>query len=140
MTGIAGLKTTKGVWPTDGIFPLSPTLDTPGPLARSLEDIKYIFNAYQSNLISEKKLMSLNGLTLAKLGSPFTDELDEEVSIAYESFCNELIKKGVNVIDLNLSVLSDSACGPSSLYLQANSNSTNINWYSDHPTCNSYTS
>jgi len=102
LTGIAGLKTTKGVWPTDGIFPLSPTLDTPGPLARSLEDIKYIFNAYQSNLISEKKLMSLNGLTLAKLGSPFTDELDEEVSIAYESFCNELIKKGVNIIDLNI--------------------------------------
>ena len=102
LTGIAGLKTTKGVWPTDGIFPLSPTLDTPGPLARSLEDIKYIFNAYQSNFISEKKQMSLNGLTLAKLGSPFTDELDEEVSIAYESFCNELIKKGVNVIDLNI--------------------------------------
>ena len=24
LTGIAGLKTTKGVWPTDGIFPLSP--------------------------------------------------------------------------------------------------------------------
>ena len=28
LTGIAGLKTPKGVWPTDGIFPLSPTLDT----------------------------------------------------------------------------------------------------------------
>ena len=33
--GIVGLKTSKNKWPTDGIFPLSPSLDTPGPLCRS---------------------------------------------------------------------------------------------------------
>ena len=100
LTGIAGLKTTKGVWPTDGIFPLSPTLDTPGPLARSIEDIQYIFNAYEGNEITDKKIISLEGLKLAKLGSPFTDELDEEVSIAYERFCDELVKKGVQFENL----------------------------------------
>ena len=26
--GVFGLKTTTGLWPTDGVFPLSPTLDT----------------------------------------------------------------------------------------------------------------
>ena len=41
--GIVGLKTTKNSWPTDGIFPLSPTLDTPGPLCRSTDDAKSYF-------------------------------------------------------------------------------------------------
>ena len=36
------IKTTKNKWPTDGIFPLSPTLDTPGPIGRSVKDIKLI--------------------------------------------------------------------------------------------------
>jgi amidase len=34
--GIAGLKTTRGRVPLDGVFPLSPELDTVGPLARDV--------------------------------------------------------------------------------------------------------
>jgi aspartyl-tRNA(Asn)/glutamyl-tRNA(Gln) amidotransferase subunit A len=36
--GITGLKTTIGRISTYGVLPLSPTLDTPGPLTRSVED------------------------------------------------------------------------------------------------------
>jgi aspartyl-tRNA(Asn)/glutamyl-tRNA(Gln) amidotransferase subunit A len=41
--GIAGLKVTEGRLPTDGIIPLSQTLDTPGPVARSVEDTVLMF-------------------------------------------------------------------------------------------------
>ena len=34
--GIVGLKTTEGLIPTNGIVPLSHTLDTPGPMSRSV--------------------------------------------------------------------------------------------------------
>ena len=44
-TGNVGLKTSAKRWSLDGIFPLSPTLDTPGILARSVEDTAYIFAA-----------------------------------------------------------------------------------------------
>ena len=37
----------------------------------------------------------------------------------------------VNIIDMNLSLISDSSCGDASLLLQANSTSQNIFWYSD---------
>lgn len=37
--GLTGLKVTKGLLSTDGILPLSHTLDTPGPMARSLLDM-----------------------------------------------------------------------------------------------------
>ncbi len=41
--GLTGLKVTEGRLPTDGIIPLSHTLDTPGPLARSVIDAVLMF-------------------------------------------------------------------------------------------------
>ena len=41
--GITGLKTTIGRVSTHGVLPLSPTLDTPGPMARSVEDAALLY-------------------------------------------------------------------------------------------------
>ena len=43
LTGTVGVKTSKGRWSTAGIVPLSPTLDTAGPLARTVEDAALAF-------------------------------------------------------------------------------------------------
>src|SRR2546428_649530 len=43
--GIVGLKVTAGRISTYGVLPLSSTLDTPGPLARCVEDAALIFRA-----------------------------------------------------------------------------------------------
>lgn len=43
MTGCAGLKTSYGRWPTRGIVPLSPSLDSVGILARTVADLRYAF-------------------------------------------------------------------------------------------------
>ncbi|WP_420445243.1 amidase [Candidatus Poriferisodalis sp.] len=45
LCGIVGLKTTEGLLPIDGIVPLSHTLDTPGPLSRSVLDAALMFDA-----------------------------------------------------------------------------------------------
>ncbi len=45
MTGVAGLKTTAGRWSTRGIVPLSCTLDTPGLLARTVDDLAFAFDS-----------------------------------------------------------------------------------------------
>src|SRR5438067_2510900 len=42
--GITGLKVTIGRVSRYGIIPLSDTLDTPGPMARSVEDAALLFN------------------------------------------------------------------------------------------------
>lgn len=44
LCGVVGLKTTEGLLPTDGIVPLSQTLDTPGPMARSVADAALMFD------------------------------------------------------------------------------------------------
>ncbi len=45
LTGTVGHKTTKGRWPTDGVVPLSTTLDTVGALTRTVEDAAWFFGA-----------------------------------------------------------------------------------------------
>lgn len=45
LTGTVGLKTTVGRWPTDGVVPLSTTLDTVGALTRSVADAAWFFAA-----------------------------------------------------------------------------------------------
>ena len=42
--GLTGLKVTEGRLPTDGILPLSHSLDTPGPMARSVRDALIMFD------------------------------------------------------------------------------------------------
>lgn len=43
LCGIIGLKTTHGRIPLDGVTPLAPSLDTVGPLARSVADLAKVF-------------------------------------------------------------------------------------------------
>jgi aspartyl-tRNA(Asn)/glutamyl-tRNA(Gln) amidotransferase subunit A len=45
--GLAGLKTTVGRVSLHGILPLSGTLDTPGPMTRSVEDAALIYDVIQ---------------------------------------------------------------------------------------------
>lgn len=44
-TGVVGLKTSHRLWPTEGIVPLSPLLDTAGILTRTAQDSAYAFYA-----------------------------------------------------------------------------------------------
>jgi len=54
MTGTVGLKVTAGRWPLDGIVPLSPTLDTPGVLARSVADAALVFEVIDAHCGNRK--------------------------------------------------------------------------------------
>lgn len=45
--GLAGLKVTHGHLPLDGILPLSHSLDTPGPMARSVGDAALMFEVME---------------------------------------------------------------------------------------------
>jgi len=45
--GLTGLKTTIGRISTHGILPLAPTLDTPGPMARSVMDAARLYHVMQ---------------------------------------------------------------------------------------------
>ena len=78
-TGAVGVKTTKGRWSTDAIVPLSPFLDTPGILTRTMDDAAYAFAALDGPKATFKdrfKLLQnrpLRGLRIAIAGGSFQE-------------------------------------------------------------------
>ncbi len=67
LTATVGLKITHGRWSLDGIIPCSPSLDTPGPLARTVEDCAYGFAAIDPPSDLPRMRTTLDAATLSGL-------------------------------------------------------------------------
>ena len=55
LCGVAGLKPTNGRIDMEGILPLSPTLDTVGPLARRVRDLAVVLEVWTERCPGEIK-------------------------------------------------------------------------------------
>lgn len=99
-TGIFGHKTTVGLWPTDGVFPLSPSLDSIGPLTRNAGDAALI----HAVLTGEPVPMParLEGLRLGRPTNFFFDDLDEQVAGTVEAAIVALSAAGVEIVDIEI--------------------------------------
>ena len=74
LNGIFGHKTSVGLLPTDGVFPLSPTLDTLGPLTKNAADAA-ILHAIMTGC-DIPSAAPLKGMRLGKPTSFFFEEID----------------------------------------------------------------
>ncbi len=95
--GLVGLKTTNGLIPTDGCVALSTTLDTIGPMTRTIDDAWQVFLALAAKPFeplqkSDRKLRLLVPITIV------LDNLDAEVATAFENTCQSLEKQGHHLI------------------------------------------
>jgi aspartyl-tRNA(Asn)/glutamyl-tRNA(Gln) amidotransferase subunit A len=91
--GLVGLKTTNGEISTEGCVPLSTTLDTLGPIAKTVEDAWLLYLA-----MIEKPFEKLEPPQhLLRFLVPTTivlSEMDDEVATAFEKTCRSLEKRG----------------------------------------------
>ena len=87
--GVVGLKTSHGLWSTEGITPLSPILDTAGILTRTAKDAAYAFHAISNpnHTIADhrKRLESTNTLQVEPIRIGLAEsgimwDCDEEIS------------------------------------------------------------
>ena len=94
--GIVGLKTTKGVWPTDGVFPLCPTFDTLSTLTRTAADAAVVAEV----LIGGPRPVPApaRGLRLGQPSRHFFDKLDPEVEADLEKAVALLHAAGVEIV------------------------------------------
>ncbi len=112
MTGTVGLKTTWGRWPLDGIFPLSPTLDTAGLLAGSVIDAAFGFAALDP-LTRENPWRFVERIDDAHLpvlgrGEPaLWNGIDDTVATVLEQALAELAGKGFRIVDADLPEAGD---------------------------------
>jgi len=106
LTGCVGLRTSKGRWPAGGTPPLSPTLDTPGILARSVEDLMVGFAAIDPASRSLAALLdaiaagSLAGLRIGVPEQHFFDECGPGVAETVHGALRQLEVNGAVLVPL----------------------------------------
>jgi aspartyl-tRNA(Asn)/glutamyl-tRNA(Gln) amidotransferase subunit A len=113
--GITGLKTTIGRISTYGVLPLTPTLDTPGPMTRSAEDAALLLAVMQGTDARDPRTLSLSdvdpmptlrrgvkGLRLGRMPATERVGVDAEVLVAYDRSLEQLAGLGADIVDLSL--------------------------------------
>jgi aspartyl-tRNA(Asn)/glutamyl-tRNA(Gln) amidotransferase subunit A len=113
--GVTGLKTTVGRISRAGAMPLSQSLDTVGPLARTAEDCAVLL-ALMAGADPEDPTavsvpvqdyaaattQSIKGLSIGVPASFYVDDLDAEVAAALDATIAELKREGVNIVAVEL--------------------------------------
>ncbi|HKH34906.1 MAG TPA: amidase [Beijerinckiaceae bacterium] len=113
--GITGLKTTIGRVSTHGVLPLSPTLDTPGSITRSVEDAALLYVAMQGPDPLDARTLGLaftdpmpalkrgvRGLRLACMPEPERQHASDDVLAAYDGSLAEVERLGAEVVAVDL--------------------------------------
>ena len=116
--GITGLKTTIGRVSTYGVLPLSPTLDTPGPMARSVADAALLYAAMQgpdpldpltgrvpfTDPMPHLK-RGVRGMRLARMPDAERQFASADVLAAYDASLVQLERLGAEIVPIELPFL-----------------------------------
>ncbi|GJD98602.1 amidase [Methylobacterium isbiliense] len=113
--GITGLKVTVGRVSTHGVLPLSTTLDTPGPMARTVEDVALLYGVMQGpdpldpntrGIAPADPMPSLDrgvrGLRLGRMPAAEREGVAAEMLVAYDRALDKLERLGAEIVDVAL--------------------------------------
>lgn len=96
LCGTFGLKPTTGVLPIDGLLPLAPSMDCPGPMASTLEDLQTLF-ALMAGVESPEAAGPVTSSERLRVGLPdgfFTDRVHRETLAVVRSVAADLESTG----------------------------------------------
>ena len=111
LTGTAGLKLTVSRWPTDDMLPLSPSMDTPGILARTVADLRFAFYAMDPHVAEpdaawRTPTLDPTDTTIGICDQVFWDDCDPGVAETVKAALDELAGKGVHLVKVDLPQLT----------------------------------
>ncbi len=106
LCGITGFKPTAHRLPTSGVFPLSSTFDSVGPLGPSVACCKTVYEIL-AGVPSASGMPSVNGLRLAIPTGMAVDGLDEFVGRAFESALSKLSAAGARISEVRFETIEN---------------------------------
>jgi aspartyl-tRNA(Asn)/glutamyl-tRNA(Gln) amidotransferase subunit A len=107
LCGIVGFKPSRRRIPTEGAFPLSYTLDSVGPLARSVADCAKADAVMAGEDFAPLETVALAGLRFGIAESLPLETLDETVAPAFAAAIEQLAKAGVRLTHEMLPLLDE---------------------------------
>lgn len=109
LCGIVGCKPTAKRIPTEGVLPLSFTLDSVGPLAPTVACCAALDAVMAGEEPDDLTPYRVDGLRLAAPQTVVLDDMDEAVATAYAHAVSRLAKAGTKIVDLPLAAFNDVA-------------------------------
>ncbi len=94
---LVGLKTSDGLIPKEGVTPLSTTLDTIGPMTRTVEDSAILFSVMNDIAYSPIQSKGISGKRFLVPTTVVLDDLDAEVEAAFNKACEQLEALGATI-------------------------------------------
>jgi aspartyl-tRNA(Asn)/glutamyl-tRNA(Gln) amidotransferase subunit A len=107
LCGLTGFKPTQARVTRDGAVPLSTTLDSIGPLARSVADCVLLDAVLAGEEPPRLEPVPVDRLCLAVPQTVVLDGLDESVAAAFSRACSALSRAGARLVELPLRELGE---------------------------------
>lgn len=104
--GLVGFKPTQARIPRDGAFPLSESLDSVGPIARTVRCCALVDQIMAGAAQRQIPELPMEGLRLAVAERVWTDNLDPIVARAYERTLRKIEAAGARLIECQFAALS----------------------------------
>jgi len=105
LCGVAGFRPTVGRYPTQGVMPLSHTLDTVGPIARTAADLVLLDAVMAGQPAAPGR--PLRGVRLALSPAYFLSRLEPEVERAFDAARRRLADAGVTFVEADVPQLAE---------------------------------
>jgi aspartyl-tRNA(Asn)/glutamyl-tRNA(Gln) amidotransferase subunit A len=109
LCGLVGFKPSRQRVPTDGAFPLSTTLDSVGPIGRTVADCAVADAVMAGEEIWPLEPLALSGLRFGVAEGMPLDRLDDAVASAFVAAIARLDRAGVHISHETLPLLDDMA-------------------------------
>ena len=100
--GVVGLKPSFGEVPTDGVIPLSASLDHVGPLARTVQDASWLFAVLAARPPAPIAVRPMTGLRLGRLTGYFGRPLEAAVNDAVQTALDRLVAHGAELDEVGI--------------------------------------
>jgi len=109
LNGLVGWKPTARRVPLDGVLPLSPSLDSVGPIAKTVADCALLDQVLASETTGVPAPARLRGLRFAVPTTVFQDDLSPAVASAFTGALGRLSAAGATIVELPMAEFADAA-------------------------------
>lgn len=146
LCGVVGLKTTVGQVSRAGVYPLSQTLDSVGPVTKTVADAAHVYQCIhgpdpdpfaptglQVHDVTSGLIDGVEGLRLAFAESVFWDDLNPEVEKGVRACAEVFTGLGAEVTSIEFAEASEAMrLNPKGVVLAAEAYTNNRKWVENH--------
>ncbi len=131
LCGVAGFRPSVGRYPTEGLMPLSHTLDTVGPIARCVRDLA-LLDAVMAGQPAGTPVRDLVGVRIALSPRYYLSQLEPPVERVFEAARRRLVAAGAVLVEADVPGLDPSIADIAPLLIRHESATALPGWLAAH--------